>query len=93
MGANSCLLGRGTTKRPQRTPVGWARIRPSRHPQRRRAHATVLVGGEDGEDVSVLRYAGGEPQVLRGGVGVVTERLLGCWARRRLAPADAKSRR
>jgi hypothetical protein len=68
-------------------PVGWARLRPSQHPQRRRVHTTVLVGGENGEDVSVLRYADGEPQVLRGGVGVVPERLLHCWARRRLAPA------
>lgn len=67
-------------------PVGWARIRPSQHPQRRRAHTTVLVGGEDGEEVSVLRYADGEPQVLRDGVGVVHERLRHCWARRRVAP-------
>lgn len=69
-------------------PVGWTRIRPSQHPQRRRVHTTVLVGGEDGEEVSVLRYADGEPQILRGGVGVVHERLLHCWARRRqVAPA------
>jgi hypothetical protein len=63
-------------------PVGWTRIRPSRHPQRRRAHTTVLVGGEDCEEVSVLRYADGEPQVLRGGVGLVHERLIDCWSRR-----------
>jgi hypothetical protein len=67
-------------------PVGWTRIRPSRHPQRRRAHTTVLVGG-DGEEVSVLRYADGEPQVLRGGVGLVHERLINCWARRARAAA------
>jgi len=59
--------------------------RPSRHPQRRRAHLTVLVGadgGRDGVDVTVLRYAGGEPAVLRGGVGLVHQRLLRCWSRR-----------
>jgi hypothetical protein len=70
-------------------PAGWTRIRPSQHPQRRRAHTTVLVGGEDDEDVSVLRYAGGEPQILRGGVGLVHERLLDCWARRRHSPPAA----
>jgi hypothetical protein len=74
-------------------PVGWTRIRPSRHPQRRRAHTTVLVGGEDAEEVSVLRYADGEPQVLRGGVGLVHERLLHCWARRaRTAAATGETR-
>jgi hypothetical protein len=66
-------------------PPGWARIRPSRHPQRRRAHTTLLVGGEDDEEVSVLRYADGEPHVLRGGIGVVHERLMCCWKGRRKA--------
>jgi hypothetical protein len=70
-------------------PAGWTRTRPSQHPQRRRAHTTVLVAGDPGEDVSVLRYAGGEPQVLRGGVGLVHERLLDCWARRRKASPAA----
>jgi hypothetical protein len=70
-------------------PPGWASIRPSQHPQRRRAHTTVLIGGEDGEEVSVLRYAGGEPKVLRGGVGLVHERLIGCWNRRRKIPPAA----
>jgi hypothetical protein len=59
--------------------------RPSRHPQRRRAHLTVVVGADgdlDGVDVSVLRYGDGDPTVLRGGVGLVHQRLLRCWSRR-----------
>jgi hypothetical protein len=62
---------------------------PSRHPERRRAHLTVLVGGEDGNDgvdVSVLRYADGAPTVIRGGVGLIHHRLLHCWSRRPDAP-------
>lgn len=62
---------------------------PSRHPARRRAHLTVIVGGEDGHDgvdVSVLRYGDGTPTVLRGGVGLLHQRLLRCWSRRPDAP-------
>jgi|GEM_PF-4676584 len=64
---------------------GGPGCRPSRHPQRRRAHLTVVVGADgdrDGVDVTVLRYAGGDPTVLRGGVGLVHQRLLRCWSRR-----------
>ena len=64
---------------------------PSQHPERRRAHLTVIVGGEDGHDgvdVSVLRYGDGAPTVMRGGVGLVHQRLLRCWSRRPDAPWD-----
>ncbi|HZQ78674.1 MAG TPA: hypothetical protein VFE55_15165 [Acidimicrobiia bacterium] len=67
---------------------------PSRHPQRRRAHLTVIVGaeaGRDAVDVSVLRYGDARPTVLRGGVGVVHQRLLRCWARRPDAPGTAQA--
>jgi hypothetical protein len=72
----------------------WAmRTRPSLHPQRQRVHTTVLVADEDGEEVSVLRHGDDEPWLLRGGVGVVHERLLQCWARRQGAPAGDALRR
>lgn len=71
---------------------GTVRTRPSEHPQRRRVHTTVLVGGEDGEEVSVVRFADDEPLILRGGVGVVHERLLRCWARRQVAPVGGTRR-
>lgn len=64
---------------------GTVSTRPSRHPARRRVEITVLVTG-DGEDISLLRCDGDEPEVLRGEVGVVHERLLQCWRRRRDAP-------
>jgi hypothetical protein len=66
---------------------------PSRHPERRRAHLTVVVGSEGGRDavdVSVLRYGDGRPTVLRGGIGVVHQRLLRCWSRRPDAPWAAR---
>ena len=62
---------------------------PSQHPQRRRAHLTVLVGVEDDRDavdVSVLRYGDGTPTVLRGGVGLIHQRMVRCWSRRPEAP-------
>jgi hypothetical protein len=62
---------------------------PSRHPQRRRAHLTVVVGVEgdrDAVDVSVLRYGDGIPAVLRGGVGLIHQRMVRCWSRRPEAP-------
>lgn len=62
---------------------------PSRHPDRRRAHLTVVVGSEAGRDgvgVSVLRFGDGSPTVLRGGVGLVHQRMLRCWSRRADAP-------
>jgi hypothetical protein len=65
--------------------------RPSEHPQRRRMHSTVLVYG-NGIDVTVLRYDDGEPQVLRGGVGVVLELLQACWARGRAVRTDSAPR-
>ena len=70
---------------------------PSRHPERRRAHLTVVIGPEgdrDAVDVSVLRYGNGQPTVLRGGIGVVHQRLLRCWSRRPDAPwASARTDR
>jgi hypothetical protein len=62
---------------------------PSQHPQRRRAHLTVLIGPDgdsDAVDVSVLRYGDGSPTVLRGGVGLVHQRMVRCWSRRPEAP-------
>jgi hypothetical protein len=64
-------------------------LRPSQHPERRRAHLTVVVGREadhDGVDVSVLRYGDGSPTVMRGGVGLIHQRMLRCWSRRPDAP-------
>jgi hypothetical protein len=61
-------------------PDGSMSVPPSRHPQRRRVHHTVLVHGE-GDDVSVLRD-GQERTVLRNGVGVVAELVRECWERR-----------
>lgn len=58
---------------------------PSRHPERRRAHVTNLVaceGDRDAVDVSVVRYADGAPMVLRGGMGLIHERMVRCWSRR-----------
>jgi hypothetical protein len=58
---------------------------PSQHPERRRAHLTVVVGREadrDGVDVSVLRYGDGSPTVMRGGIGLIHQRMLRCWSRR-----------
>ena len=60
-------------------------LRPSQHPERRRAHLTVVVGVEDdrdGVDVSVLRYGDGSPTVMRGGIGLIHQRMLRCWSRR-----------
>lgn len=62
--------------------------RPSRHPARRHVHITVLLTG-DGDDISLLRCDGAEPEVLRDGVGIVHERLLQCWRRRPDAPEAA----
>ena len=58
---------------------------PSQHPHRRRAHVTVLVapeGDRDAVDVAVLRYGDGAPTVMRGGVGLIHQRLVRCWSRR-----------
>ena len=61
---------------------GSVSARPSRHPERRRIHHTVLVHGA-GADVSVLHYDDEtEPVVLEGAVGVVPDLLAACWARR-----------
>jgi hypothetical protein len=62
---------------------------PSQHPERRRAHLTVLIGCEDDRDavdVAVLRYGDGAPTVLRGGAGLIHQRMLRCWSRRPEAP-------
>ena len=61
---------------------GSVRGRPSQHPERRRVHHTALVYG-DGADVSVLRYEGESPLLLRDGVGLVLDLLRACWAQRR----------
>lgn len=63
---------------------------PSQHPQRRRAHVTNVVaceGDRDAVDVSVLRYGDGPPTVMRGGMGLVHDRMIRCWLRRPDAPA------
>jgi hypothetical protein len=61
---------------------GTMLARPSEHPERRRVHQTVVVSG-DSEVVSVLRYDGvDDPILLRGGAGVVHDRLVHCWQRR-----------
>lgn len=68
---------------------------PSRHPERRRAHLTVVVGTEahrDGVDVSVVRYSDGAPTVMRGGVGLIHQRMLRCWSRRPEAPWATRRR-
>ena len=62
---------------------------PSQHPQRRRAHLTVVVaaeGDDDAVDVSVLRYGDGTPTVLRGGIGLIHQRMVRCWSRRPETP-------
>jgi hypothetical protein len=62
---------------------------PSQHPDRRRAHLTVVVGTEgnhDAVDVSVLRYGTGAPTVMRGGIGLIHQRMVRCWSRRPGAP-------
>jgi hypothetical protein len=62
---------------------------PSHHPARRRAHLTVVVASEgacDGVEISVLRYGDDTPTVLRGGVGLIHQRMLRCWSRRPDAP-------
>ena len=56
-------------------------VRPGRHPERRHVRLTVVIAG-GGEDVSVLTEPTQPPQVLRGGVGVIHERMVRCWARR-----------
>jgi hypothetical protein len=63
-------------------------LRPSQHPARRRMHSTVLVYG-NGVDVTVLRCDDAEPQLLRGGVGLVLDLMLSCWARARAARTDS----
>jgi hypothetical protein len=66
---------------------------PSRHPNRRRAHVTNLVASEgdrDAVDVSVLRYGDGEPMVMRGGMGLVHDRMIRCWLGRPEAPLASK---
>jgi hypothetical protein len=68
---------------------------PSRHPERRRAHLTVVVGRDadrDGVDVSVLRYGDGSPTVMRGGIGLIHQRMLRCWFRRPDAPWATRRR-
>jgi hypothetical protein len=66
---------------------------PSQHPNRRRAHVTNLVASEgdrDAVDVSVLRYGDGEPMVMRGGMGLVHDRMIRCWLGRPEAPLASK---
>jgi len=42
----------------------------------------VLISGDGGEDISVLRYEGEDPQVLRGAIGDVLDLMVACWSRR-----------
>jgi hypothetical protein len=71
---------------------------PSQHRARRRVHLTILVAG-DGQDVAVLRYPGEEPQLIRGALGPMADRLKRCWRRRSEAvvlggaPADGERSR
>lgn len=68
-------------------------LRPSQHPKRRRAHVTNLVaceGDREAVDVTVLRYGDGAPMVMRGGMGLVHERMVRCWLRRPEAPPASK---
>ena len=62
---------------------------PSQHPKRRRAHVTVVVapeGEHDGVEIAVLRYGDGTPTVMRGGIGLIHQRMLRCWSNRPEAP-------
>jgi hypothetical protein len=80
-GAAAIVLDTGGWAAPME-PDGSAPTRPSRHPERRRVHHTVLIHGA-GADVSVVRGVGeAEPMVLEGAVGNVLDLLLECWARR-----------
>lgn len=61
---------------------GDTMVPPSRHPLRRRVHATTVVGN-DGEIVAVLRTAGDpEPRVITGACeGRIAAALARCWRR------------
>ncbi len=69
--------------------VGWSApmsepgdpfVRPSEHPQRRRAHTTTLVAGA-GEVWSVVRIGDDAPHVWPDGVGLIPDGLRVAWAR------------
>ncbi len=57
-------------------------VRPSRHPQRRRAHSLSLVGGA-GELWSVVRIGDDERHLWPDGEGVIPDRLRAAWRRAR----------
>lgn len=63
-------------------------VRPSLHPQRRRVYSTTVIGGPDGDLVTVLRVAGDADVTIitDPGFGRVPEALRHCWARRPEAP-------
>lgn len=63
-------------------------VRPSRHPLRRRVYSTTVIGGPDGDLVTVLRVAGDADVtvITDPGFGRVPEALRHCWARRPEAP-------
>lgn len=66
-------------------------LRPSQHPQRRRAHVTNVIASEgdrDAVDVSVLRYGDGAPTVMRGGMGLVHDRMVRCWRSRMIRRSE-----
>jgi hypothetical protein len=89
-GVQAIALASGVWVAPLDDRVG---LPPSQHPNRRRAHVTNLVaceGDRDAVDVSVLRYGDGAPMVMRGGVGLIHERMVRCWSRRPDAPAAAR---
>lgn len=70
---------------------GTPAIRPSLHPQRRRAHTTTVVGGDDAIVWSVVRIGDDEPQVWPDGVGTIPERLQDAWRRAQTRPVRRAS--
>ena len=63
---------------------GSIAARPSLHPARWRVHVTTLVGGT-GMERSVIRAGDGEPTLVGDGHGLVHQRMIRCWSRRRRA--------
>lgn len=65
--------------------AGTPAMRPSLHPERRRAHTTTVVGGT-GTVWSVVRIGDDAPQVWPDGVGTIPERLQRAWVDARTRP-------
>jgi len=66
--------------------AGEEMLRPSLHPQRRRAHTLTLVAGAD-ELWSVVRIGDDEPHVWPDGVGLIPDGLRAAWAAHRRHPS------